>query len=122
MRPCSVNNIINKSPILVFVICCLLVFVNCKSTDCKITNEVFNKYAPDNKAYKDELVKQLQTMRLSEITFLVDGCWKKKDSGKTLCETAHWKADEIKRSSLQKTKHVEAEFFNTTVCDLGRNF
>lgn len=49
-----------------------LLTVGCDTPTCKNTNSTFDKYAPDTKEYKDELVKQLATVDKSKLTYWMD--------------------------------------------------
>ncbi len=46
--------------------------IGCDRPACKNTNTTFDKYAPDTKEYKDELVKQLATVDISKLTYWMD--------------------------------------------------
>jgi len=51
----------------------LLTFiVSCDRPVCKNTNTIFDKYSPDTKEYKDELVKQLANVDKSKLTYWMD--------------------------------------------------
>jgi hypothetical protein len=49
-----------------------LLTVGCDRPACKNTNSIFDKYAPDTKEYKDELVKQLAKVDKSKLTYWMD--------------------------------------------------
>lgn len=50
----------------------ILFATGCDRPVCKNTNPVFDKYSPDTKAYKDELVKQLATVDRSKLSYWMD--------------------------------------------------
>ena len=54
----------------IFVLTILV--TGCDRPTCKNTNPVFDKYSPDAKEYKDELVKQLATVDKSKLTYWMD--------------------------------------------------
>ena len=45
---------------------------SCDRPTCENTNPIFNKYSPDTKEYKDELVKQLNKVDKSKLTYWMD--------------------------------------------------
>ena len=50
-----------------------LVFItSCDRPVCKNTNPVFEKFSPETKEYKDELVKQLKQVNNSKLTYWLD--------------------------------------------------
>jgi hypothetical protein len=51
------------------MLCCLLATASCDSPDCANHNPVFDQFSPDEKAYKDELVKQLTSIDSSALTY-----------------------------------------------------
>ena len=52
---------------------CLFIFVaSCDRPECKNTNPVFDKYSPETKEYKDELIKQLKLIDNSKLTYWFD--------------------------------------------------
>ncbi len=62
-----------KNLIKILTIFCLFIFViSCSRPVCKNTNPIFDKYSPDTKEYKDELVKQLATVDMSRLTYWMD--------------------------------------------------
>ena len=62
-----------KPSIFILTIFGLLLFVSsCDRTVCKNTNPIFDKYSPDTKEYKDELVKQLSIVDNSKLTYWID--------------------------------------------------
>ncbi len=63
-----------KTSISILTIFGLLIFMTgCDRPECKNTNAIFDKFSPDTKEYKDELVKQLATVDKSKLTFWIDG-------------------------------------------------
>ena len=54
------------------VFCFLTFIVSCARPVCNNTNTVFDKYSPDTKEYKDELVKQLAKVDKSNLTYWMD--------------------------------------------------
>jgi hypothetical protein len=46
--------------------------LSCDRPDCKNTNSIFDKYSPDKKEYKDELVNQLVKVDKSKLTYWMD--------------------------------------------------
>lgn len=44
-------------------------FVNCDRPECTNTNPIFNKYAPESEEYKTELVKQLDRIDPSKLSY-----------------------------------------------------
>lgn len=46
--------------------------VSCDRPVCKNTNQIFDKYSPASKEYKDELVKQLAKVDKSKLTYWMD--------------------------------------------------
>jgi len=44
-------------------------FVNCDRPECTNTNPIFNKYTPESEEYKTELVKQLDRIDPSKLTY-----------------------------------------------------
>lgn len=53
----------------------LLIFNSCKSPECKSTNDVFNKYSPDKKEYKDELIRVLSDIDKSKLSYWMGAYW-----------------------------------------------
>ena len=52
---------------------CLLIFVvSCDRPQCKNTNPVFDKFSPNEKEYKDELVRQLKSVDNSKLSYWLD--------------------------------------------------
>lgn len=48
----------------------LLVFiVSCDKPVCKNTNIIFDKFTPETKAYKDELIKQIEKVDKTKLTY-----------------------------------------------------
>ena len=62
---------IMKAKINLFILLISLtsVFIACDRPECKNTNPVFDKYSPDTREYKAELVKQLETVDNSTLTY-----------------------------------------------------
>lgn len=59
----------------------LLTFIfSCDRPVCENTNTIFDKYSPDAKEYKDELVKQLATVDKSKLTYWLDTYQEKNDA------------------------------------------
>jgi len=54
------------------VFCLLTFIVSCDRAVCKNTNIIFDKYSPDTKEYKDELVKQLAKVDKSKLRYWMD--------------------------------------------------
>ncbi|WP_296143834.1 hypothetical protein [uncultured Flavobacterium sp.] len=50
---------------------CFYIVFSCSETEVK-TNPVFEKYLPETKQYKDELVKQLDTIDKSKLSYYFD--------------------------------------------------
>ena len=50
----------------------LISISSCDSTVCKNTNPIFDKYSPDTKGYKNELVKQLSIVDNTKLTYWID--------------------------------------------------
>ncbi|MEQ1665520.1 MAG: hypothetical protein ABL927_09120 [Bdellovibrionales bacterium] len=50
----------------------LTFIVSCDRPVCKNTNTIFDKYSPDTKEYKDELVIQLAKVDKSKLTYWMD--------------------------------------------------
>lgn len=50
----------------------LLLIVSCDRPECNNTNPIFNKYSPETKIYKDELVKELKKVENSKLTYWMD--------------------------------------------------
>ena len=46
--------------------------VACERPVCKNSNTIFDKYSPDSKEYKDELIKQLANIDKSKLTYWMD--------------------------------------------------
>ena len=52
---------------------CVLTFIaSCDRPECKNTNSVFDKYSPETKEYKEELVKQLKRIDNSKLSYWLD--------------------------------------------------
>jgi hypothetical protein len=52
---------------------CLLIFVvSCDRPICKNTNPIFDKYLPVRKEYKDELIKKLEKIERTKLTYWMD--------------------------------------------------
>ena len=48
----------------------LLIFiVSCDRPECKNTNVIFNKFTPETKEYKDELIKQIEKVDKTKVTY-----------------------------------------------------
>ena len=69
-----------------------LLTVGCNRPACKNTNPIFDKYSPDTKEYKDELVKQLAKVDKSKLTFWMD-TYQEDNNSKYI--NAHIQGDEL---------------------------
>ena len=49
--------------------CFSLILISCDRPECINTNPVFDKYTPETKEYKDELVKQLNNVDQSDVRY-----------------------------------------------------
>jgi len=59
----------------------LLTFiVSCDRPACNNTNSIFDKYSPETKIYKDELVKQLSNIDKSRLSYWMDSYQEDKNS------------------------------------------
>ncbi|MFZ4799581.1 MAG: hypothetical protein ACOYMA_18950 [Bacteroidia bacterium] len=57
----------------VFVFFCLLIFtVACNKPECNNSNPIFDKFSPDTKQYKDELIKQLNLVNNKKLRYWLD--------------------------------------------------
>ncbi len=54
------------------VFCFLLIIVSCNRPNCRNTNPIFDKFSPDRKEYKDELVNELEKVDKSKLTYWMD--------------------------------------------------
>jgi len=55
---------------VLFILFCLFMFFSaCERTNCTNTNPVFDKFRPDDKEYKAELIKQLETTDKSKLRY-----------------------------------------------------
>src|SRR6478736_3741671 len=62
-----------KNSIQILIVLFLLsAIVSCDRPACKNTNTIFDKYSPDTKEYKDELVNQLTLVDKSKLTYWMD--------------------------------------------------
>lgn len=62
-----------KNLIKTLTVVFLLTFIiSCDRPVCKNTNTIFDKYSPDTKEYKDELVKQLAKVNKSKLSYWID--------------------------------------------------
>ncbi len=52
--------------------CFLTLIASCDRTECKNTNSIFEKYSPETKEYKDELINQLAKVDKSKLTYWMD--------------------------------------------------
>jgi len=50
----------------------LFLVASCDRRECKNTNLIFDKFSPDTKEYKEELVKQLAKVHKSKLTYWMD--------------------------------------------------
>jgi len=50
----------------------LILMASCDRRECVNTNPIFDKFSPDTKEYKDELVKQLAKIDKSKLTYWMD--------------------------------------------------
>jgi len=50
----------------------LFLVASCDRRECKNTNLIFDKFSPDTKEYKEELVKQLAKVDKSKLTYWMD--------------------------------------------------
>ena len=50
----------------------LFLVASCDRRECKNTNPIFDKFSPDTKEYKEELVKQLAKVDKSKLTYWMD--------------------------------------------------
>lgn len=48
-----------------------ILLISCDRPQCKNTNPIFDKFTPDTKEYKDELVKQLNLIGAKNLTYWV---------------------------------------------------
>jgi len=57
----------------IFVFFCLLIFtVTCDRPECNNSNPIFNKFSPDTKQYKDELIKQLKLVNNEKLRYWLE--------------------------------------------------
>ena len=68
---------------LIILISSFVFFVSCNRQECKNKNPVFNTFTPEQKQYKDELVKQLKLVDMSKLTYWFEN-YKEKNSVKYL--------------------------------------
>lgn len=68
---------------LVFTIGVLILSTGCDRPSCSNTDPIFDKYPPEAKEYKDELVKQLAATDRSELSYWMDA-YIADDSTKTI--------------------------------------
>ena len=54
------------------VFCFLVFFVSCDRPICKNTNPIFDKFSPDRKEYKDELVKELKKIDKTKLSYWME--------------------------------------------------
>lgn len=47
----------------------LIFIVSCNRTECTNTNVIFNKFTPETKEYKDELLKQISKVDKTKLTY-----------------------------------------------------
>lgn len=59
-------------------------FVSCYKPTCENKDGIFDKYLPDSREYKDELVKQLSIIDKSELTYRMDA-YQEIDKTRYLC-------------------------------------
>jgi hypothetical protein len=57
---------------LISVFCLLTFIVSCDRPICKNTNTIFDNFTPDRKEYKDELVKELEKIDKTKLTFWME--------------------------------------------------
>lgn len=63
----KINNIKSLS-----FVCLLAILFSCDRPVCKNTNPIFDKYTPEKKEFKDELVKQLAKVDKSKLSYWMD--------------------------------------------------
>lgn len=68
-----------KKNVFKISIAILILFGSCKSNDCFNRNEVFAKYNPSTKIYKNELAKQIRLLNPDQISYYLEGYKKTKD-------------------------------------------
>jgi hypothetical protein len=47
----------------------IVLFTACNRPECNNNNPIFSKFSPENKAYKDELIKQLKSQSKTDLTY-----------------------------------------------------
>lgn len=52
--------------------CLFIIIVGCNRPKCNNTNPIFNKFLPDTKEYKDELVTELEKVDKTKLTYWMD--------------------------------------------------
>lgn len=72
--------------------CFLTLTASCDRPECKNTNIIFEKYSPESKQYRDELVNQLAKADKSQLTYWMDS-YKEKDNSQYL--HAHIQGDDL---------------------------
>src|SRR5690606_9051156 len=63
--------------------CFLTLTASCERPECKNTNIIFEKYSPEAKQHRDELVNQLAKADKSQLTYWMDS-YKEKDNSPCL--------------------------------------
>ena len=69
-----------KISISVLTFCLVFLLISCDRPECTNTNEIFDKYAPNTREYKDELVKQLKLIDKSKLTYWMSVYHEEKNS------------------------------------------
>ena len=65
----SKNKMKTKHKIFLPLFCLAILLSACDRPVCKNTNPVFDKYSPDSDEYKSELIKQLEVVDKTKLTY-----------------------------------------------------
>ena len=76
MNTMSLKKLFYKASILLIP----FILISCENVGhCNNTNPIFEKFNPDSKEYKNELIQKLKTLKAKNITYYITGCGHNKE-------------------------------------------
>ena len=83
-----------------------LLSAGCESPECASTNKILNEHSPDEKVYKDELIRLLKREEPSHLRYWMGAYWRKREKGVPMSESilVHVKGREVCADMILKIK------------------
>ena len=105
----------------IILICLTTIFSGCDRPDCENKNSVFNQSSPDSYHYKEELIKQIESIGTENLTFWYEGNEVRDENdfikirvqGKGLCATGDFEVRDWSKLKGAKNNSSINNFFQT---------